>query len=1546
MKKVTPLLIGLLIVFHATVSAEIYQNLYVVGNACEAGWNPSGALAMTRVSDNVFTWEGQLNDNSIDQARFKFLISDQWDPCFTCRVNVQGHLMVSSGVEYDLYKRPNGNDGFDNAFQVGKTAKYKIDIDLNTLKMTCTKIEDISKQRWEYVMPELGAEGYGNVFPGVCVPFGMVKLGADCGDKNENSGWNGGGNIHGFSHVHVSGTGGGPKYGNILFQPVTGDLNLSDYSSKRSNEKFALGQYAVKLDKYNVNVRLTASAKVGFHEYTYPQSTTAKIIIDAGSCLKVNFSESQELVASGVKVISNTEVEGYSTIKGGWNFGAPYTVYFYAKTDTPAEEISVWKGTSILSGTEIYETGTTKTGACLKFNTSSDQKIKVKVGISFISTEQAKQNFAELSSWDFDEVRMAGVNKWEEVLDLVDVEGAESYKTIFYSALHHAYLQPVDRTGENPLWKSNEPYYDDYYAIWDTFRATHPLFALLTPTRQADMVRSLIDIYEHEGYMPDARSGNYNGQVQGGSNCDILVADAMVKNLPGINFEKGLAAMMKNAEVEPENARKEGRGGALEYNTKGYVSTAHERSGTRTFEYANCDYAIATVAKGLEKVDIYEKYLQRSDNWKNLWNENIQSLGFNGFLWPRNIDGEWVSQNGYDVFRGEDWTGVVYESYPWEMSFYVPHDVNGLINRCGGKETFLNRLDTYFTYPDKFDQSNHIGLFQVSNEPGFLVPTLYNYVNRPDKTAAIARKVVGTKYNASKAGLPGNDDSGSMSAWFIFHAMGFYPNAGQDVYLISSPVFTKATINLENGNKFEILAPETNSTNIYVQSAKLNGESLDRCWLKHEEIVRGGTLEFVMGSTPSNWAHNGELPPSSPVKEEKISPEIESPKIRVHSYSSQVSAGEGVYNLLAPSTEVLKWCDNVTVNPWVIFELTDEYEVDRFLIRDAKTVEDYNGNMPEYWIYVSTTGTANGDWQEAVHQTGVENENTKVVNLDAPVKARYIKFVATKGVNNDNNPENAIRIYGFDVHGNLSQKTDRGALVSVGSRFLSSTSTTPFYNNARHIFDGINTASEYKWELKKDAVESHYVIVDLASLYNVSKLKTYDSGNINGYKVYVSTQMPDLNGNSSWVNVPVDNINKTNHEQTITPVVGRYMKVEISSSNIEGEYASIYEFEVYATELVQYPEIESPKVRIHSYSSKVNMDEGPFYLLADPDKYLKWCENQNEIGWVVFELADIYNVNRFVFRDAKTREGNANVPEYWVYASTTGTSDGDWTEIVYQTNVQSASIKDITIAPVPAKYIKFRAKRGAEEHAALRLYGFDMFGILAEKTDRGDLVSVGGSFFQSSAFSPYFNNPRNIFDGDTKSSTEYKWEVKKDGPDLNYAIVDLEKEFKIKEFKVYDSNQITGYNVYIATEKPGIDGVGNWTKVVNQELNSTNKTFSLAASVSGRYVKVEIPKSNLLAQVCPIYEFEVYKEKGSDTGLSMNQLDVRGIFYPNPVQQGNDLIISKNGLLRIYSLQGSLLYQQEVLAGAKISTTNMSAGIYLVELINDNKKENGKLIIR
>lgn len=706
-----------------------------------------------------------------------------------------------------------------------------------------------------YVDPFIGVDGGGNVFPGPCVPFGMVKVGPDCGDKDWNAGWDREGNVHGFSNVHVSGTGGGCKYGNVLLAPITGKLDTHDYSSPRSNERVALGLYEVDLTRYNTSARLTALKRSAMHQYTFPADDDSKILVDLGSFLASH--ERQYLVGSEVRIISDTEIEGYTRIRGGWNIGEPYTVYFYAVFDTPADGCGTWKSHRIEPGKKVQYDTHEPTGAYFSYRTTADQQITVKVGISYLSTGKARLNLDEMDSWNFDEVRAACVGQWNEILNKIEVKGSDEQKTIFYTALYHSYLQPVDKTGENPKWCSDEPYYDDYYCIWDTFRATHPLFTLLTPSKQVDMLRSLLDIYKHEGYAPDARSGDDNGRVQGGSNCDILFADAYVKGLKGLDYDLALEAMIKNAEVAPgDDERKEGRGGICDYNTKGFVSTTFERAGTRTMEYANCDHAIATLAKGLKKKEIADKYMARSQNWQNIWNPDVESLGFKGFIWPRNADGSWWSEDDYSVFQGGTWPDFLYETFSWEMSFYVPHDVPGLIEKCGGKEQFTRRLDTYFSH-EKWDQRWFMGLFQISNEPGFLAPALYNYVGRPDRTAEIVRKTLKERYKATKEGIPGNDDSGSMSSWYVFHALGFYPNAGQDLYLISSPTFEEAVIHLENGKDLTIKAKKAGDKNIYVQSVKLNGEPLNACSFKHTDIANGGTLEFVMGSKPSKWGTDG-----------------------------------------------------------------------------------------------------------------------------------------------------------------------------------------------------------------------------------------------------------------------------------------------------------------------------------------------------------------------------------------------------------------------------------------------------------------------------------------------------------------------------------------------------------------------------------------------------------------------------------------------------------------------------------------------------------------
>jgi putative alpha-1,2-mannosidase len=297
-------------------------------------------------------------------------------------------------------------------------------------------------------------------------------------------------------------------------------------------------------------------------------------------------------------------------------------VYFYAQFDIPAQSYGTWNAGQIReNSTEEFDNGE-KSGVYFTYKTIRGQKVKLKVGISFVSIGKAKNNLKEIDHWDIELVKQSAEEEWNKIFNLVEIEDKnESNKRMFYTAMYHSFMQPTERTGENPKWNSSEPYFDDFYAIWDTFRATNPLFTLLKPSLERDIIRSLIDIYKFEGYMPDVRSGNDNGRVQGGTDCDILIADALVKKIKILDYETALQSMLKNATVSPGgNERKEGRGGLMDYNKLGYVSTDFERAGSRTMEYSNNDYAIAVIAKMLGKKDVCKKYLEQSQNWENLWN--------------------------------------------------------------------------------------------------------------------------------------------------------------------------------------------------------------------------------------------------------------------------------------------------------------------------------------------------------------------------------------------------------------------------------------------------------------------------------------------------------------------------------------------------------------------------------------------------------------------------------------------------------------------------------------------------------------------------------------------------------------------------------------------------------------------------------------------------------------------------------------------------------------------------------------------------------------
>jgi predicted alpha-1,2-mannosidase len=694
-----------------------------------------------------------------------------------------------------------------------------------------------------YVDPSIGTERGGHVVVGPCYPFGMVKPSPDV--QGCNPGW---GDIsmpiRGFSQLHVSGTGGSPKYGNVLLMPFSTGMNQQEQYAMRTEETMELGYYATVLKDSGIRVEITSAERAVLYRFTYPEGGGRGLSVDAYFALKNRRGGGQRNLGGDVRKISNNELRGFTVAEGGWGGGGPYTVYFCVLTDTP-----------IAHSKKLYQK------MAMGFEPDKPE-VLVKVGISFISEDQAKENAEKgLPDWDFEGARERLVAQWESLLARVQIDPRSSLKQkrMFYTALYHAMLMPSDRTGEWEKAQPDEPYYDDYFTLWDTYRCNLPLITLIDEKREADIVQSLINIYRYDGFMPDGRSGNCNGSTQGSSNADIVITDACLKGVEGIDYETGLEAMIKDATVSSERENKEGRVGLQWYNTIGYIPWWVSHAGSRTVDHSFCDYAISVLADRLGHKDLAEKYREQSHNWRNLFRKDVEDDGVRGFILPRDEKGNWLDEFAVDLsgdgkpdttfvfrpdqsFRGH-WNNFYYEANAYETSLCVPHDIDLLIEECGGVEAFKQRLDQLFGK----------GYCDMGNEPSFLTSCLYHWIGRPDLTSDLISKLLQENFDDSPRGIPGNDDSGAMSSWLVFHMSGLYPFAGTDLYLIHSPQVKRAVYTVKDGKRFTIVAKGLSPERKYIRSAKLNGKDYPYSTIRHEDIVRGGRLVLEMAETPGTW---------------------------------------------------------------------------------------------------------------------------------------------------------------------------------------------------------------------------------------------------------------------------------------------------------------------------------------------------------------------------------------------------------------------------------------------------------------------------------------------------------------------------------------------------------------------------------------------------------------------------------------------------------------------------------------------------------------------
>jgi len=713
-----------------------------------------------------------------------------------------------------------------------------------------------------WVDPFLGVDGGGNTVPGASVPFGFVSISPDTSKAN-SSGYDSEGLILGFSHTHVSGTGGGSKYGNFRVTPTIGEVTVNNLAFRKNHERASPGWYSVDVglsDEAAVHAELTATRRSAMERYTFPRGATGNLILDVTSAIPLGGDpNAQRVTNADVIIVDDHSISGSASFIGGWN-PSPYTMYFFAVFDQPIQKSGTWRATLGVSqisaqksvrGTDLQLDQQNRLGMFATFDTANTPVIEMKLAVSMLSVEQARRNLSEeMPGWEFDTVVSNAAGLWRQALNRMRVEGGtEAQRRIFYSSLYRAHQMPHDLTGENVWWSSSEPHYEDFYTLWDTFRTLHPLFTLIEPERQRDMVRSLIDTYEHTGWMPDARVAGSNGLVQGGSNGDVVIADALVKGLTGINYEQAYRAALKDADLQSPNPLNEGRE-LRDYLSLGYMSLSQTRSASRTMEYSYDDFAVGEIAERLGHHADAQRLLKRSANWKNLWNSKTRCIQ------PRYADGKWLENfdcnREYPDQTTAYWDAPYYEGRGVQYSTFVPQDIPGLIEKLGGDEDFVKWLDVLF------DEK----LYTQGNEQDLLAAYLYIYAHRHDRVCERVRKILGAEYSDSRNGLPGNDDAGTMSSWYVWSSIGLYPNAGQPYYYLGSPLFTKTSIEVQGGKQFVIIADGNSSENIYVQSAELNGQKLNRSWLLHEEIIAGGKLVLHMGARPSNWARDGDLPPS------------------------------------------------------------------------------------------------------------------------------------------------------------------------------------------------------------------------------------------------------------------------------------------------------------------------------------------------------------------------------------------------------------------------------------------------------------------------------------------------------------------------------------------------------------------------------------------------------------------------------------------------------------------------------------------------------------
>lgn len=751
----------------------------------------------------------------------------------------------------------------------------------------------------QWVDPFIGTGGDGHTFPGAVVPFGMVQLSPDTAALNRGidpqpqiykhcAGYHyDDKTIVGFSHTHFSGTG-HSDLGDLLIMPITGEPKLtpgteqhpdSGYRSRFSHddESASPGYYSVYLQDYDIQAELTATTRVGMHRYQFAQAKEGHVLMDLTASI-YNFKD--KVIWSDVRVVDDRTLLAYRATNG---WAKNRQMYFAIRFSKPFDEIELinednsrYRCMGCLDksnnkpSTIVNSAVKTTAGKALKVLASFDkpQELQIKVGISAVSRSNALENLeTEIPHWRFDEVKTAAREQWNQQLKVIDADGTKAQKRQLYTALYHALQAPSvyqDVNGQyrgvdEEIHQAKDFQNHTLFSLWDTYRALHPLLTYVAPDRVPDMIKSMLAHYQqsHDKLLPIWSFHGHETWTMIGYHATSVISDAYLKGIRDFDADLALKAMVDSANSPVYDA-------IPEYKKYGYVPMdVLAESVSITLEYAYDDFAIARMAESLGKQDIANEFYRRARFYRNVFDKQV------GFMRGKDSNGKWNPD--FDPEEAK-YMGPFTEGNSYQYSFYVPHDVQGLIDLMGGDLAFEQRLDVLFDKPlshekikEHEDIAGLIGQYAHGNEPSHHIAYLYNYAGKPWRTQERIRQIMDTLSSDKPDGLAGNDDVGQMSAWYIFSAMGFYPVAPGDLsYAIGAPQLSHISLNLSNGKRFSVKAENLSAKNKYIQTVTLNGKPLHASYISHDDIQNGGVLHFVMSDKPNRtWATSSSARPPS-----------------------------------------------------------------------------------------------------------------------------------------------------------------------------------------------------------------------------------------------------------------------------------------------------------------------------------------------------------------------------------------------------------------------------------------------------------------------------------------------------------------------------------------------------------------------------------------------------------------------------------------------------------------------------------------------------------